>query len=164
MPASSVAICGALLKAHIAICATEAKIKKEYLWRNACPPPELLAQLTELKVEFIWNKTKFEFEVYRHSPELFTISANGSLASVKLKPTPGGNLVSTYGNRTDTFHFMEEPGDKIRMVLNGVVAMLEKASSRPLRPRRWARDPTRAVPPLNRRTTPPSLSPRTAAS
>jgi len=126
VPASSVAICGALLKAHIAICATEAKIKKEYLWRNACPPPELLAQLTELKVEFIWNKTKFEFEVYRHSPELFTISANGSLASVKLKPTPGGNLVATYGNRTDTFHFMEEPGDKIRMVLNGVVAMLEK--------------------------------------
>jgi len=31
-PPASVAICGALLKAHIAIEATAAKIKKDYLW------------------------------------------------------------------------------------------------------------------------------------
>ena len=84
--------------------------------RNACPPPELLAQLVETKVDFIVGATKFEFEVFRHSPELFTLSANGSLAAVKLKPTPGGNLVATYGGHTDTFHYSEEPGDRIRMV------------------------------------------------
>jgi len=125
-PPSSIAICGALLKAHIAIGKVEAKIKKDYLWRNACPPPELLTQLVEMRVDFIVGSTKFEFEVFRHSPEIFTLSASGSLAAVKLKATPGGNMVATHGNHTDTFHYAEEPGDRLRMVLNGATVMIEK--------------------------------------
>lgn len=125
-PATSVAICGALLRAHMAIATTEAKIKKDYLWRNACPPPELLTQLVETRVEFIVGQTKFEFEVFRHSPEVFTLSANGQLTAVKLKATPGGNMVATHGDRTDTFHYAEEPGDRLRMVLNGATVMVER--------------------------------------
>ena len=79
----AVAICGALLKAHLATCAIEEKVKKEYLWRNACPPPEMLTMLIENRVEFIWSQTKFVFEVFRHSREIFTLSANGSLTQAR---------------------------------------------------------------------------------
>ena len=50
-----------------------------------------LASLVETKVDFIWNNTRFAAEVYRHSPELFTIASNGSLAQVRgvLLVSPG---------------------------------------------------------------------------
>ena len=69
-PVETVAICGALLKAHLAVNATTERLTKEFVGRNAAPPPDLLTSLVELKVDFIWNGIKFTFEVYRHSAEL----------------------------------------------------------------------------------------------
>ena len=60
-----VAVCGALLKVHLAVEAMEAKLLKDYISRNACPPPEALQTLVELKVDFIWANTHFQFEVFR---------------------------------------------------------------------------------------------------
>ncbi len=117
----AVAICGALLKAHLATCAIEEKVKKEYLWRNACPPPEMLTMLIENRVEFIWSQTKFVFEVFRHSREIFTLSANGSLTQAKLKVSPGGDFMVSFGAETHAVHYELEPGDRIRMVLDGKV-------------------------------------------
>ena len=54
-PVETVAICGALLKAHLAVNATT-ELTKEFVGRNAAPPPDLLTSLVELKVDFIWSK------------------------------------------------------------------------------------------------------------
>jgi len=123
---SAVAICGALLKTHIINSELEAKIKKEFLWRNACPPPEMVASLVEKKIDFIWNGNAFAFEVFRHSEEIFTLSVNGGLAQAKLKPVPGGCFVVSYGSCTYGIEFEKQPGDKIRMMLDGVAVILEK--------------------------------------
>ena len=54
-PVETVAICGALLKAHLAVNATTERLTKEFVGRNAAPPPDLLTSLVELKVDFICN-------------------------------------------------------------------------------------------------------------
>ena len=126
---NAVAICGGLLKTHLATKALEERLKKDYLWRNACPPPSSLSNLVECRVEFIWNQgkeaLKLEFEVFRHSPEIFTLSANGSLAQAKLKVAPGGTFICSFGDETHAFHYELEPGDRIRMLLDGKVVYLE---------------------------------------
>uniref|UniRef100_A0A7S4BXK4 Acetyl-CoA carboxylase n=1 Tax=Chrysotila carterae TaxID=13221 RepID=A0A7S4BXK4_CHRCT len=122
----SIAICGALLKGHLTIQELRAKLHKDYLWRNACPPPEAIGALVETKVDFIWNQISFSFEVFRHSPEIFTISANGTLAQAKLKVSPGGSFICSFGDNTCQFRYEKEPGDKIRMMLDGFVVMLER--------------------------------------
>ena len=47
---SDVAICGALLKAYIAIQATEKRLLKDYIGRKTCPPADQLSSLVETKV------------------------------------------------------------------------------------------------------------------
>ena len=122
---SHVAICGALLKAHLAMAESSAKMLKESIDRNHCPTAEQLQTLVELKVEFIWNRTKFDFDVYRHSPEVFTVAANGSLVQAKLQVVPGGAFVCVFGGVAHSFHFEAEPGDKLRLTIDGQVVTLE---------------------------------------
>ena len=78
-----VAVCGALLKVHEHCEAIKAKVLKDYISRNAWPY-EMLQSLVEIKVDFIWANTKFTLEVFRHSPDLYTVAANGSLLQAKL--------------------------------------------------------------------------------
>ena len=122
---SHVAICGSLLKAHLAMNEAKAKLLKENIERNACPTPEQLQTLIELRVEFIWNQMKFEFDVYRHSAEIFTVSANGSLVQAKLQRMPGGAFACTFGGKAHAFHYEEEPGSKLRLTIDGAVVTLE---------------------------------------
>ena len=122
---SHVAICGSLLKAHLAMNEAKAKLLKENIERNACPTPEQLQTLIELRVEFIWNQTKFEFDVYRHSAEIFTVSANGSLVQAKLQLMPGGAFACIFGGKSHAFHYEEEPGSKLRLTIDGAVVTLE---------------------------------------
>ena len=63
--------------------------------------------------------TKFTVEVYRHSPDLFTIAANGSLLAAKLVKVPGGSYVCSFAGESHKFHYDLEPGDRIRMTLDG---------------------------------------------
>ena len=121
-----VAVCGALLKVHEHCESLKAKLLKDYISRNACPPYELLQSLVEIKVDFIWSNTKFTIEVYRHSPELFTVAANGSLLQAKLVLTPGGSFVCSFAGESHKFHYDHEPGERIRMTLDGKVCMLEQ--------------------------------------
>jgi biotin carboxyl carrier protein len=125
-PVETVAICGALLKAHLAVNATTERLTKEFVGRNAAPPPDLLTSLVELKVDFIWNQTSFAFDIYRHSPDNFTVSSNGSLAQAKLQAMPGGSYVCTFGGVKHNFHFESEPGERTRVTLDGKVVVLEK--------------------------------------
>ena len=120
---SHVAICGALLKAHLAMAESSAKMLKESIDRNHCPTAEQLLALVELKVEFIWNRTKFDFDVYRHSPEVFTVSANGSLVQAKLQVVPGGAFVCVFGGQAHAFHYEAEPGDKLRLTIDDQAAL-----------------------------------------
>ena len=95
---------------------------------------ELLQTLIELRIEFIWNQTKFVFDVYRHSPEIFTVSANGSLVQAKLQVVPGGSFSCVFGGTAHAFHYEEEPGDKLRLTIDEQVVTLEPEVTRPSRP------------------------------
>ena len=121
-----VAVCGALLKASAFVEELEAKLLKDYIKRNALPPPEALLKLVEFKVEFIWANQKFSFEVFRHAKDLFTVAANGSLLSAKLIMVPGGSYTCLFAGESHRFHYEVEPGDRIRMTLDGKVVFLEK--------------------------------------
>ncbi len=131
---SHVAICGALLKAHLAMKDATVKMLKESIDRNQCPSTELLQTLIELRIEFIWNQTKFVFDVYRHSPEIFTVSANGSLVQAKLQVVPGGSFSCVFGGTAHAFHYEEEPGDKLRLTIDEQVVTLEPEVTRRSRP------------------------------
>ena len=124
--ARDVAVCGSLLKVHLAIQETTQKLLKDYIARNAAPPPEALQSLVEMKIDFIWANTKFTLEVFRHSKDLYTVAANGSLLQAKLVTTPTGSFVCSYAGASHKFHYDLEPGDRIRMTLDGQVVMLEK--------------------------------------
>ena len=138
-PVETVAICGALLKAHLAVNATTERLTKEFVGRNAAPPPDLLTSLVELKVDFIWNQTSFAFDIYRHSPDNFTVSSNGSLAQAKLQAMPGGSYVCTFGGVKHNFHFESEPGERTRVTLDGKVVVLSGAVRRQAHTRRRRR-------------------------
>ena len=98
--ARDVAVCGALLKVHLAIKETTSKLLKDYIARNAAPPPEALQSLVEMKVDFIWANTKFTLEVYRHSRDLYTVAANGSLLQAKFVMTPSGSFVCSFAGES----------------------------------------------------------------
>ena len=111
-----IAVCGALLKVHMAIKEATSKLLNDYISRNAAPPPELLQTLVEMKVEFIWSNNKFVLEVFRHSSDLYTVACNGSLLQAKLVITPGGSFVCSFAGESHKFHYDLEPGERIRMV------------------------------------------------
>ena len=75
-------------------------------------------------MDFIWANTNFTFEVFRHAPNLFTVATNGSLLQAKLEKVPGGSFVCSFAGESHKFHYDLEPGDRIRMTLDGKVVML----------------------------------------
>ena len=78
------------------------------------------------QVDFIWANTHFAFEIFRHSANLFTVAANGSLLQAKLERVPGGSFVCSFAGESHKFHYDHVPGERIRMTLDGKVVMLEK--------------------------------------
>ncbi len=77
-------------------------------------------------MEFIWANTKYQFEVFRHASNLFTVAANGSLLQAKFIQVPGGSFVCSFAGESHKLHYELEPGDRIRMTLDGKVVLLEK--------------------------------------
>lgn len=91
--------------------------------------PRVGAPPVRSQVDFIWSNTKFTVEVFRHSKDLYTVAANGSLLQAKLVITPAGSFVCSFAGESHKFHYDLEPGDRIRMTLDGKVVVLEKEKS-----------------------------------
>lgn len=115
-------ICGAVTKAHVAsdIAITEYRTSLE---KGQVPSKDVLK--TSFQIDFIYEGSRYKFNVTKSSVDTFTLFINGSKASVGVRALTDGGLLILLGGKSHNVYWAEEVG-ATRLSVDGKTCLLEQ--------------------------------------
>jgi len=82
-----------------------------------------LKSLNSFPIEIAYKDVKYNFQVQRTSPDVFTFTINGGSFEAKVRESPDGSLLCEFGGMTSKIVGFEEPLG-LRVIIDGTTCLL----------------------------------------